>query len=66
MSENGDFDIKFVAFRECMYLGEEGGPDGLDISDLCGANESLELLSLRYNVRIKSMIRQRLPEKVAG
>ena len=29
-----------------MYLGEEGGPDGLDIGDLCGADESLELLGL--------------------
>lgn len=31
-----------------MYLGEKGGPDGLDISDLGGANESLELLGLWY------------------
>lgn len=29
-----------------MYLGEKGGPDGLDISDLCGGDESLELLGL--------------------
>lgn len=30
-----------------MYLGEEAGPDGLDVGDLGGADESLELLGLR-------------------
>lgn len=29
-----------------MYLGEEGSPDGLDIGDLGGTDEGLELVGL--------------------
>lgn len=29
-----------------IYLGEDGGPDGLDLLNLGGANESLDLLGL--------------------
>lgn len=32
-----------------MYLGEEGGPDGLNVGDLGGGDESLELLGLWYS-----------------
>jgi hypothetical protein len=28
------------------HLGEQGGPDGLDLLDLCGLDEGLELVGL--------------------
>jgi hypothetical protein len=32
------------------HLGEKGGPDGLDILDLCGLDQGLELVGLRILV----------------
>jgi hypothetical protein len=29
-----------------IYLGEDGGPDGLDLRNLGGTNEGLELVGL--------------------
>lgn len=30
----------------CAHLSEKGGPDWLNIGDLCGGDQSLELLGL--------------------
>ena len=39
-----------------MYLGEEGGPDGLNVRDLGGSDEGLELLGLVVITKIISAI----------
>ena len=38
--------IAVVVEYVCIYLGEDGGPDGLNVLDLGGAQESLELVGL--------------------
>lgn len=36
------------SFGVLMYLGEEGGPDGLELRNLGGSDESLELVGLQW------------------
>ena len=35
-----------------IYLGEDGGPDGLNLLDLGGSQESLDLVGLSNKVEI--------------
>lgn len=35
-----------------IYLGEDGGPDGLNLLDLGGSQESLDLVGLSNEVEI--------------
>jgi hypothetical protein len=35
-----------------IYLGEDGGPDGLDLLDLGGGQESLDLVGLCEDIQL--------------